>query len=107
MDFVGVDVKGKERKTLPPIKSTGDPAAGFAVLRRFRIGAGMRSSDFVVVCAARVHFRRCQVDSYSLRGTAIFSVPFHFKPEIWIKFFDLLLDSSHSLIIYKGDREFF
>lgn len=81
MDFVGVDVKGKERKTLPPIKSTGDPAAGFAVLRCFRIGAGMRSSDFVVV-AARVHFRRCQVDSYSLQGSTIFSVPFHFKPEI-------------------------
>lgn len=79
MDFVGVDVKGKERKTLPPIKSTGDPAAGFAVLRCFRIGAGMRSS---VVVAARVHFRCCQVDSYSLRRSAIFSVPFHFKPEI-------------------------
>lgn len=93
MDFVCIDVKEKERKTLPPIKSTGDPAAGFAVLWCFRISAGMQSSDFVV--AARIHFRRCQVDSYSLRGSAIFSVPFYFKPEIWIKFFDLLFNSSY------------
>lgn len=63
-------------KVASAIKSTGDPAAGFAVLRCFRIGAGMRSS---VVVAARVHFRCCQVDSYSLRRSAIFSVPFHFK----------------------------